>query len=368
MEISTRINLLERDFQVLKSLSKTKMMTVNQIMRLYFNSKGYGYRRMKQLEKAGYVTSRPHVEIGTGRKKGTCYYLTRGGYKIIGLDHYNPTKLIEPRKHDYREKVSELYVQLTPVGWKFTGSSEVKAAYNLNRNTRLACMLTRENPFIKKGKDKFAVYLLGNNPLEDTILKTQAELTRNEKDINCAIVLHFGTENNIVYKTKNHKMVEWTEHLGMYRLHIMQYEKGLHMLKPMVSPNYILDPPFKAAIEEIGAKYIGHESGLFSDHLIEYGGRTCYLVELASNNLTDIYHLRHYSVEEAKIKDRLVVVLVPKGEITYWQEQFDKRVYPHFKFFPVDLNDTKMNTCSLHSAHSVPTLKALPIQCQNMTM
>jgi hypothetical protein len=338
MGINAGFILLKRDIEILNGLAKTKMLTVDQIKRLHFESKGYGYTRMKQLERAGYVTSRPHVIVGVGRKKGTCYYLTKEGFALIGKQHYNPSRLIEPRKHDYREKVSELYVQLTPCGWEYTGSSEIKDNYNLNRNTKIACMLTRINPHIRKGEDRFAVYLLNKNPLEDTIVKIQSELTRNEKDINCAIVLHLGDERDVKYKTEKDKIVQWTEHLGMYRLHVMQYKKGIQLLKNMVDPDYILNPPFSTAIEEIGAKYLGPEYGLFSNHIVEYGGKTCHLTELVSNNLTDVYHLKKYSVKEAKTKKRPVVILVPANEIDYWRELFNKKTYPHFKFLPVDVD------------------------------
>jgi DNA-binding PadR family transcriptional regulator len=128
--IEYELELTERDKDVMKGIAKTKLLTVDQIKRLYFNLSDHVYRRMKQLEKAGFVTSRPHVERKTGRKIGTCYYLTEMGFNLIGQEHYNPRLLIEPRKHDYRVKVSEIFTQLTPIGWEFKANEYVPSGCN----------------------------------------------------------------------------------------------------------------------------------------------------------------------------------------------------------------------------------------------
>ncbi|MEL7564975.1 MAG: replication-relaxation family protein [Dehalobacterium sp.] len=335
MLIEYEIELLERDKEVMAGIAKTKTLTANQIMRLYFNGKRYAYQRMKQLEKTGFVTSRPHVERDTGRKKGTCYYLTDVGFNVIGRPHYNPRLLIEPRKHDYREKVSEIFTQLTPIGWNFAGSVEAKEENSLNRNAKLICMLSRKNPNVYLGKEEYGVYLLSENPMLDTINKIQAEISKNEKVIKQIIALHQGEEINVTYNDESGQKTEWTDHLGMYRLHMMQYEKGLKMLRLMVDPDYIAKPPFINAMQELGIKYIGPESSAFSDHLVEYSGRKCSLVELASNDLTTIYHLRQYSKSEAIAKDRMVVILAPENELGYWKELFPKKHYPHMEVLPI---------------------------------
>lgn len=344
MLIEWEFELTKRDRKVISGIAKTKMLTVDQIKRLYFNSGHHAYRRMKQLEKVGYVTSRPHVARKTGRKIGTCYYLTDMGFNLIGQKHYNPRLLIEPRKHDYRVKVSEIFTQLTPVGWEFMSSVEVKEKNNLNRNTKLACMISRKNPKVYSDKEEYCIYLMGENPMLDTVTKIQAEIKKNEKEIKSVIVLHQGEGVNLTYKDESCQRAEWTKHLGMYRLYMMQYEKGLKMLKLMVDPDYIIKPPFKNTLEKLGVEYLGLENNIFSDHLVEYFNRKCHLVDLATNNLATVYHLSQYNTNTAKARDRLVVALAPANELDYWKDLFPKKHYPHIEVLPIELEQT--------SAHS----------------
>lgn len=336
--IEYELELTERDKDVMKGIAKTKLLTVDQIKRLYFNLSDHVYRRMKQLEKAGFVTSRPHVERKTGRKIGTCYYLTEMGFNLIGQEHYNPRLLIEPRKHDYRVKVSEIFTQLTPIGWEFKGSVEAKEENNLNRNTKLACMISRKNPNVYTGKEEHSVYLMSENPMPDSVAKVQAEIVKNEKEIKSTIVLHLGEGINVNYIDETGQKTEWTNHLGMYRLHMMQYEKGLKMLKLMVDPDYLVRPPIINAMQDLMIEYLGPENNSFSEHTVKYSGRKCYLVELASNNLTTIYHLKRYGKSDAIARDRMVVILVLENELGYWQKQFPKKHYPHFEVLPINLN------------------------------
>jgi len=336
--IEWKFELVERDKEVMNGIAKTKLLTIDQIKRLYFNSGNHAYRRMKQLEKVGFVTSRPHVERKTGRKIGVCYYLTDMGFNLIGIEHHNPRKLIEPRKHDYRVKVSEIFTQLTTAGWEFKGSVEAKEENNLNRNTKLACMISRENLNVYTGKEEYSVYLMSENPMQDSVTKVKAEIEKNEKEIKSTIVLHLGEGINVEYKDESGQRTEWTKHLGMYRLYMMQYEKGLKMLKLMADPNYLVKPPFMDAMQELRIKYLGPENNTFSEHVVEYSGRKCYLVEMASNNLTTVYHLRQYSKSDALAKDRMVAILALESELDYWKGLFPKQQYPHMEVLPIKLD------------------------------
>lgn len=346
MEITVNVRLTDKDREIFEALRKTKLLTVNQILRLFFNTQETAYKRMKKLEKAGYVTSRPHVERETGRKIGTCYYLTQQGYEAIGIEHYNPSKLIEPWKHDYRIAVSELYVQLTPRGWRYRDSREVKEIYNLNRNTKVSCSLVRPNPHVNRKEDEILVYVLGSSPAEDTIEKIQAEIARSGGKFDAVMVLHFGTRQNITYKIKteeNTKQEEatWEEPLGIKHLHILKYKRGIDILKQMINPDYILHPPYSEVLKKHGVEYIERHHSDFSEHLVAYKNRTCYLVELITNNLSLIKDLKEYSRESARLRDRFVICLVPAGEEEYWRQVYKKEHYPHIKFLPVRINEPK---------------------------
>jgi len=330
------IRLLDRDIEILSAIANTQMLTINQINRLFFNNNiTYGYRRLTQLKNAGYVTSKPYINRNSGQKLSTCYYLTTLGYRTIGEEHYNPSLLIKPQKHDYLVTIGEIYVNLKPHGWEWRNSVKVKDLYNFNRGDKIAGSIIRENPNSFTGKDEFGLYLVSKNPQEDTIRSIQSELIKNQQGLNSAVILHQGNNRNIVYE-EGGELKEWRDHLGMYQLHIMQYDQGLNLLKLMVNPDYLLNDPFKSAWEKIGATYEGTEPTLFSKHLLRYGNVLCHLTELASNNLTAIYHLRNYSLEEARAKDRRIIALVLPGEEANWRSEFPEERYPHLRFFPVE--------------------------------
>lgn len=334
--INVNVELVERDMEIFKGIAETRVMTIDQISRLFFNgNKNYAYVRLRQLKQAGYLIAKPYVRRITGQKIGTCYYLTQAGYNAIGEPHYNPSLLIEPRKHDYLIALSELYVQLKPIGWQWKDSRKVKAENNLNRNDRIAGTLTRINPASYNGRDEYALYLVSKNPQQEIIELIQAELIRNQQHFNSAIILHQGNQRPLIYRKEDGTLAKWTGHCDMYQLHIMQYDEGVKLLKYMVDPNYILKDPFKRSWEAIGAEYIGTEIELFSSHIVKYRGKHCYLVELVTNNQTTIYHLHGFSRDDAKKKDRRVIILVPPGEEMYWRQQFNEEHYPHFAFFPV---------------------------------
>ena len=312
-------------------------MTVNQLNRLFFpESHAYGYKRLRQLRQAGYLIARPYVKRSTGLKQSTCYYLSKSGYRAIGEDHYNPGLLIEPHKHDYQVSLSEIYLQIIQEGWIWRNSRVIKNIHNLNRGNKIAASIARVNPKSFTGEDEYALYLVSKNTQGNTIENMQNELRKNLKHINSAIILHQGNQRPLIYQKDDGTLVQWTSHLDMYQLHIMQYDEGVKLLKLMVDPDFILKDPFKRTWEGIGAKYVGPEPELFSQHLVYYGGKHCYLVELVTNNLTTIYHLKNYSRNEARTKDRPVVILVPPGEETYWRKEFGEEHYPHFRFFPVE--------------------------------
>lgn len=287
------------------------------------------------MKQAGYLISKPYIDRETGKKLSTCYYLTHAGYQAIGEYHYNPSMLVEPQKHDYLVALSEIYVQLKPSGWEWKNSVKVKDAYNLNRGDKISGSIMRVNPESFTGKDEFALYFVSKNPQEETIRSIQSELIKNQQGLNSAVILHQGNNKTIVYEDGG-GIKEWTEHLGMYQLYVMQYNRGLNLLKLMVNPDYILNDPFKSTWERIGATYERVEPVLFSRHLLRFGNVLCHLTELVTNNLTTIYHLRNYSLEEARAKDRRVIILVSPGEEAYWRREFTEERYPHFRFFPVE--------------------------------
>ncbi len=346
MKITQNIRLLERDKKIFEALVKTEMLTLNQINRLFFPSSNfYCYERLGKLVKAGYLVSRPYVHRKTGKKIGVCYYLTRVGFKAIGKEHYNPSFLVEPRKHDYRNAISELYVELTPLGWEFDNSKEVKAKHKFDRKYKISCSLKRKNSTVKGGWEEFGIYIIGNNPQLDTMRKLYAEINRHQGSIDNIVVLHFGKEQEISYLNEDGKRVYWdaSSTLKTYRLHVMQYSKGLEMLKIMIDPDYILNaPPFADALKYAGVEYLEPEPFDFADHIVGHKGRTSYLVELATNNLRDVTLMRKYSYQQAKERNRLVIALTPAGEESYWKRKYFKgESFKHFLLLPVDLKYEK---------------------------
>jgi hypothetical protein len=331
------VQLKERDYLILENLAKLRLMTVQQIYRLYFESNSsrfYCYERMKNLEKAGLVTSRPYVSEN-GRKIGVCYYLTNHGYDELDITiSKNASEYIIPRQHKYRVSLSELYVQLTPVGWLWFDSREAKKAYGFNRNRKISGVLRRYNAHALTGYEDFGVYLLSDAPLYATIEKIQKEIMNTQmSQLHNFIILHFGSTNMVSYKGADEKINFWHEEtLGAMNLLMMNYHHGLKYLKYIIDPDYILKPPF--ALKDL--EYKKREPGPFSSHIAYYRKANCYLVDLTVPNLSTLSHLKKYGLDRAKTENRGVLIFVNPSELNEWVSTYEE-THPHFRFIPVEI-------------------------------
>lgn len=313
-EPEEKLTLTVRDEKILRDIYRFRTMTVRQIKEVHFKTaKWSAYKRMKQLERFGYVMSKPLVV--DGRKVSTCYYVTDMALRELGLSVTVPMrKILEPRKQSYRVAVSQIYVALHGF-YQFIDSRQTKYVYHLPKNAQV-------NGILKIGGVDWAVYLFKLDPEPLTVSMIFRELE---------VIQHAGLDHAVIfYQSPGTREAVGMDHRGMSGLRVMPYPLGLEVLKKLSSPRALLATPnldlSGCRVEE------AHEP--FADLLVHQGKRIHYVTELLTGDLSKVYHLRNYTRDQAEARRRGVQVLVPEDDIFHYRAIFSPG-YGHVKLVPV---------------------------------
>jgi hypothetical protein len=300
------VALTDRDREVMSAIYRLKTMAVLQIYRRYFpESKHYCYRRMKELERAGYVISRALVE--RGRKVGTCYYLGYRGAAELRV-RYEPRWVQETWKQPHRVAVSEIFLQAELAGWEWLNSREAKEKYGMNRNSRLEGLLINNGSV-------YGIYLLDGS--EEQKKAVELEIRDQEYELSRFIVLHRRDEWPDVFE----------DTCGARELLVMPYDAGLEVIKVLPRLDELLQ-------EVLGGHGVKECNRFFARYIGEKDGREFYVAPLLGNDLVMKYYLRRYTVEEAKRDGRGVAVVKLEGQ----DLGIDPGIYPHVRVVEVPLS------------------------------
>lgn len=306
-----------RDFNMLSDIGKCRLLTINQIRRLYFSdTKWYVYRRLHVLRDHGLITTRPLM--GSHGKEGTCIYLTEKGAREVGLDPSFARNHIITHLQQWRVRLSEIYVQLKPLGWDWKDSREVKAQYDLKRKDTFGGLLIRPDG------ERFFVYLTGPSPQPETIAGIKGEIARN---------LSAATDiRNVIIFTPHREALRLleTKPMGAKSLFLLKHPEDITTLAELTDPFSIINVP-ELPLDDRSFTLV-HET--FAQMLVRKGERKHYLTELLTRDQAKIYHLERYSYERATQNNkRGVIILVNKDDLTLYREEiFSRKVYPHFQF------------------------------------
>lgn len=303
------ITLTGRDREIINTVYRLKTMTVAQINKRFFpESKWYCYSRMKELERAGYLVSRPLVE--SGRKISTCYYLGYRGATEIGVRH-EPRWPQETWKQQHRVAVAEAFLQAEAAGWEWRNSREAKKRYRMNRGSWL------EGTLVMDGVE-YGFYLLDGEMNGEQIKSIQKEIhNRTDFDLNRFIVLHRRDEWADVFN----------DTCGAREFLVMPYGAGLEVIKALPRLDELLQ-------EVLGGHGVKECNRFFARYVGEKDGKEFYVTPLLGNDLVMKYYLRRYTLEEAKRDGREVAVIKLEGQ----DLGIDPGVYPHVRVVEVPLS------------------------------
>lgn len=298
------IVLTDRDQIILKALYRCKTLTVSQINERYFESRWYCYKRLKLLEKAGYVESRALVE--KKRKVGACYYLTKRGAEKLSVRH-EQRWLQETWKQPRLVALSEIFMQAEKAGWKWLNSREAKKKFNLNRNSYLDGVLVF-------GETEYFLYYLDKKTGPNSIKAIQAEIKNQSR---------FGLVRYIILHRSEGLPDLFENTCGARELLVMPHDVGLILIKAFSKIKDLLQKTLGGSLVECNR--------FFARYLVELKGREYYVAPLISYDLVMEHYLKEYTLEEASRDGRGVFAFILENQ----EPCVDPSVYPHIKFVTI---------------------------------
>ncbi len=219
------VNLKDRDLRLLSDIYYNRAFTAKQIARLYYDDSKYGYKRIKQLEDAGYLGSTPLLD---GIKKVTQYYwITDKGISLLNIKDARRAQKNIPKSQFHAKvllAVNEIYITLMSIQqntntdrWTWEESRELKVKYKFNQGDMISAVLTS-----KIDGKKYGVYV----PHAQSDMKKLAQKIKNE------IEKHVNLKDNLIFCTTK----ELFRHMQYYMpgtgstLRILPHGPGINLV------------------------------------------------------------------------------------------------------------------------------------------
>ncbi len=279
------MTLQERDINFLNNLYKNKVYGAGQAKRAYYGNMPFGYNRLRELKKEGYIDSKPYVE---GRQKITeVYWITNKG--IAELNTKNPR---ESHKNKPEDKylmgrqllINEIHIRLkqlenqnqTESVWLWTDSRETKENKSMNRGDIISGSLCNQLT-----KTEYAIYVPG------TIQNDGKMIARHQTEID----RHNTLRNNMIFCTTADIFNRFRKMIPAGRsMMVLPFDEGIALTYNLLTKREQLIDLF-SSVMQIDKDDIKENSTIISTHK----AGNLHLVELLTNdivlqdNITKLY-------------------------------------------------------------------------------
>lgn len=192
--------ITSRDVAVLEFISKTGVATTQQVQQI-FQSAWYHYKRLKILERRGYII-----------RRGRHLHITKKGSKLIGCTQ----PWVRTKDHiEQGTKLSELMLELSD-SFEFISSRMAKTMYGLNRSAIFDGLLASDSK-------QYTVYLLSSEPRKRTVQSIKHEISKHAVATNL--------QRAIVFAPSLKAMQAFgSDDCGTYELLLLPYPSGARLL------------------------------------------------------------------------------------------------------------------------------------------
>lgn len=320
--------LTDRDIELMKDLFRLRVLTTDQIYRLYFHntSKGYCYQRLHKLRKKGLITSKSIFY--DGERKVAVYSLTDMGIRELvkqgELDTYVQAKDIRPKasQRAYIIQINDLYCILAQKGWKLIDSREIKEKFGIHRGN------TVQGALIDLDENMTGIFIIMNDPKEETIIKVAKDIPQSKipnvmvlcKDLN-------GFERFFQYISNNFIVAN--------SIKVMPYKLAERLLYTFPSEQAFINHFTRwGKIEPIHSK-LGFE------YTIEMNGRKHYFVEMLRFDIMLLDSLKRYTPDRYQMDGTGVKLFAWSIYAEKIKELFKK--YPHISIIELEISDVFSN-------------------------
>lgn len=204
-ERKTIKRVVETDEGILYDLYRFRIMTREQIERLYFRgSKAYTYRKMYILRNSGYIQSKIIMRAKQkGRERTAIYTITDKGIRLLrerGLideDIEAKDLRIERQNMEGYLDFNDLYVALKREGYTFLDSRALKKKYQMERGDLCKGAVVTED-----GRE-YLVYIVRAGAKDQTLRRIMKEMNRSYRQMGKRhnLVLFRGLESFDAFRT-----------------------------------------------------------------------------------------------------------------------------------------------------------------------
>lgn len=271
--------ITERDLRILYDLYRFKVMSGEQLRRLYFGDHvAYTYRKLYIMKNSGWIGSRKIVrEMSDGGRIGAIYYITDRGLRVLREHGVIDDERVEAKDLRIKKEnvgsyldFGDLYMELRKSGYTFIDSRQLKKKYNMERGDLY------KGAIIDRDSNEYFVYIIRDRARESTLKRILGEVGKSSSEAP-------SWRNLILFRGMN----SYDEFLELLDSHVvtsaclMPYGFAIKYLK-----NYQGEQHFVKIITKYG-EVRENEDHLKSvyPYIIKSEGREKYVANLMMNDL-----------------------------------------------------------------------------------
>ena len=281
--------LTDRDTKLLEALIKTGALSSRQVREIYGGVSCYHYKRLKELEKRGYLNrTGQHIQI------------TQQGAKAIGDisgQDDAPIRIREPWQLKQRKNIADIFLGLSKDNWSFMSSRDIKKEVGISSSAYISCFISTA----RKGYG-YAVYLLSNDPHKHTIRNIKGELDR---------LIQHGISKAIIFCPNPESMKKFGAYNGraLNELLVLPFPFGLSLLNNINQIHGDIQSRFNNCTVSI-RPFADYEEG------------NTFISVLINNDFIKKEHLKEYLNHARKREGREIIIACLQSQAAQFSVQF----------------------------------------------
>lgn len=317
------MRIRERDLKLFKSLYDNRIYAAGQIKRGFYGNMPYGYSRIRELKKHGYLDSKAYVE---GRKKVTAvYWVTNKAINELEIKNprdANKNKITDKYSAGRQIIINEVHVRLRQYEykeienndeeytWEWMDSRETKEYFNINRGDIISGSL-----FNNKTNEKYAIYVAGiTKDIKKNVERHQGEIYR-----------HNVLRDNII-------LCDHPEAFKQFRqiapnggsLRVLPYDEGIALIYNLLSQEDNIKALF-SEVMQIENSTIKTNRTIFCTHK----SNNINLVELLTNDIVMQNNIKKLYIADKKQEPLNIICWDTQvKEIKTWAKDERISIYP----------------------------------------
>lgn len=284
--------MVETDERLLYDLYRFRILTRDQIERLYFEgSKWYTYHKMYIMKNSGYVNSRIIMRNKPqGKERTAIYFITDKGIRELRDRGWTDEEVeakdlqIERQNMEGYLEFNDLYVELRDQGYTFIDSRTLKKKYQMERGDLCkGAMVTPDGT-------EFLVYIVRSGAREQTLRRILKEMNRSYEQMTRRnnLVLFRGSDSFELFQNLHLESMEQEGSKILDSIYALPYTYALTLFKYLKT-----EQDYLKLFTKYGQMYRNSKAvEKHKSYLIHHDGHEKYAINLLMNDLTLIDRIK----------------------------------------------------------------------------